>query len=262
MSDKTPLLRNAPDEPSVGTPQEIAAWLEHANDALIARRNHLVEGAKPWLEIKRVDDDEAAGACAENVRMVNAFAKVAEARRTEQKQPFLEAERTVDGWHRALKESLQPALKHYHALLNAFAERKRADEQRRREDEARLAREEASRRAREAADAIAESDARNADAALQRAQEASQRAQDAQAAAHARPADLDRTRGSYGAVASTRRTWGYEVEDITQVPRSFLQVDADKVRAAMRDAGRSSDGRPLIDIPGIRWVAEDRIVVR
>ena len=35
-------------------------------------------------------------------------------------------------------------------------------------------------------------------------------------------ADLSRTRGDFGSVTSLRTTWGFEVDDLTKVPATYL----------------------------------------
>ena len=91
---------------------------------------------------------------------------------------------------------------------------------------------------------------------------AEQRAEDLKAAATTAPsADLSRTRGDFGSVTSLRTTWGFEVDDLTKVPATYLLLNEQMVRAAIRTAPKK-DGVPQINIPGIRVVAEQKAGVR
>ena len=61
-------------------------------------------------------------------------------------------------------------------------------------------------------------------------------------------------RSDYGAVASIRKGWAFEVEDAAQVPREYLTIDPAAVRRAIAGGVR--------EIPGLRIFADDRAVIR
>lgn len=167
--------------------------------------------------------------------------------------------------------------------------RKRAEEARKRaEEDARRAREEADRlrREREEADRLrreAEEAAERAETAKDIAEAARKAAQAQQAAeavnsaesaaeldAHAaaaegaavaaatvetaKAADLSRTRGTYGAVASLKTKVDFEVEDINAIPREYLMVHEPTVRAAIK--------RGVRVIPGLRIFEKKIAAVR
>jgi hypothetical protein len=72
--------------------------------------------------------------------------------------------------------------------------------------------------------------------------------------------DKEPVRGQFGATASVRETWGYEIEDITKVPAEYLTVDAKMVRAVLADRDPKTKV-PRRKIPGIRWVRSQQLAV-
>lgn len=61
-------------------------------------------------------------------------------------------------------------------------------------------------------------------------------------------------RGDFGSVATVRKIWTFEVEDLAKVPVEFLEVVAPKVNAAIKAGERN--------IPGLRIYEKDSIAVR
>jgi hypothetical protein len=138
--------------------------------------------------------------------------------------------------------------------------RKAAEARRAAEEEARRARAEADRLAAEAlAREVAAKPSAPAAPVLDRAIEAEARAAVADAIAAAKPADLSRTRGDYGAVASLRTTWEYEVTDFNAVPRQFLVVNDLGIRAHIRTRAKDQPPSP---IAGIKFIEKSTAVVR
>lgn len=62
------------------------------------------------------------------------------------------------------------------------------------------------------------------------------------------------TRTEYGSTGSLRKTWVFEVDDISKVPAEFLVLNSKAVRVAVREGARS--------IPGLRIFEKSEIVVR
>jgi hypothetical protein len=127
--------------------------------------------------------------------------------------------------------------------LTIYQNRKAEEARRAAIEQERIAREAAERMAREAATV------EQLDAAI--AVEAE--AEKAAAVVAAKPAELSRSRGDYGAVASLREHWTFEVTDFTQVPREYLCVDQPTVRDAIK--------RKVREVPGLRIYCETRTVV-
>jgi len=120
------------------------------------------------------------------------------------------------------------------------------------------ARDAAAAAAAKAAAAKADADRAQAAAAEQTASAAaaSVDAQATKESAVEKPAELTRTRTDLGAVASLKRTWGYEVEDADLVPRMFLTVDDAAVKAYIKGRTDKKTGDCTAKIPGIKLVAK------
>lgn len=74
------------------------------------------------------------------------------------------------------------------------------------------------------------------------------------AAAPAPVAKVGTMRGSYGAVATVRQVWTFEIDDISKVPADYLEVKSSAVNQAIRDGVR--------EIPGLRIYQKDSMTVR
>ena len=262
---------NAPERPTPLTPEEITAWLEYENEALIRRRDQIADAFAASLEtVKRVDDDETLGVLLENTRMGKALlggTGTAETRRKEQKRPFMDGGATVDGWFKRLAGPLTPLMAQVQTLMDDYGRRKEAE---RRADAERLAAiartEEAHKMA--AAQAALAAQAPAADAAIDEAVAASAAADKAATLATGRSADLTRVTGDYGAVGSMRTTWGYEVDlhamvaavATGRIPIAALTWNPDWIKEQGRP--RDAAGKPTAAIPGVTWVSTSKMGVR
>lgn len=101
--------------------------------------------------------------------------------------------------------------------------------------------------------------AADADATLTQAVALSDQAAAVAASATARPADLSRTRGDMGSVASLKQTWAFEVTDITKVPAHMLMVNEAAVKAHVK--ARLKD-QPPAPVAGIRFYTQASATVR
>lgn len=168
--------------------------------------------------------------------------KLDDARKAE-KEPFLTAGRSVDGFFATWTAALEAAARTVEQRLSAFQRQLEAEERQRREEEAKRAREEAERLAKAAATPI--DDARAAQAAEQAAA--------AQRQAEAKTADLVRTHGAYGGVATTRTTWQARVVDRKKLDWKKLGplLDDDAImkaaRAFVRLGGRECKGLEIYE---------------
>jgi hypothetical protein len=259
--------RNAPVPPAPLTPGEITAWLDFALESLIARRAEILDAlAKTAAAHPRIDDDETLADVAENVKMAKALTGTAEKRRVESKAPFLDGGRAVDSWFARLIAPIGTALKPIQTAMDEYGNRIAAKRRAEAEAAAKAAREEAERRAAEAA-ALLDAEKKAAPGALDwafdKAQEAADKADTAAAAATARPADLTRVTGTYGATASLRASWKWRVVDEAKIPRRFLMVNEDAIKAAVADAGRDPVTRkPNAVIPGVEFFEVTSMGVR
>lgn len=258
-----PAGHNLPPDPL----EALRADLVEVHGDLMSRADALLAGIA--RAPATITDEDTAARIADFAKQVAACIKLAEERRTRAKQPHLDAGRAIDAWFKRLTDALdggrRALLDRLTAYQRAKAEAARAKaeaEERARREAERIERErvEAELRAAMEAERAAKSEGEKA-AALQRAIDAEARAAErkaeaekAAAIAAAKPAELSRTRGDYGAVASIRARWTYEVVDLAKVPREYLALNPTKVNAAIK-AG-------LRECPGLRIFQEQTTVVR
>lgn len=252
-------MSNTPPPPTPLTAAEINAYLDYALASLFTRRDALIKALTLTAEMSpRIEDDAQLGDVAENVKMAGALGRTTEDRRVENKAPFLTGGRVVDMWFRAFVEPLDQAMAPVQRIMDDYGARKLARQRAEAEAARKAAQLEADRLAARAAAAL---DAgRDADAVLEQAALAADVATKADSWADARPAELTRARGVYGATASMRETWAWEIEDIGKIPRAYLMVNPDAIKAAAK--ARDASGKPAIVIPGIRWTSSTRMGVR
>lgn len=234
--------------------------LENANVTLRGRAQQLVDAESRLPEIT---DDEVAGRVADYIKQLTSAAKTADTTRVGVKEPYLEGGRNIDGFFKGIIDPLLTVKKRVEAKLTAYLRDKAERERREREAAEQRAREEAERAA-AAARAAAEKIETAAD--LHTAIEAEDTAHNAAAdlasatkAADAKPADLSRTRGDYGAVASLRTTWTFEVVDMALIPREFLMVNEAALKAHLK--ARLKD-KPPAPVAGVRFYETTNAVTR
>lgn len=190
---------------------------------LLRRRDDLIAAANRVPPT--IKDDETAGRFADYIKSITACMKSLESMRTGEKEPFLQAGRTVDGFFKKLTDPLAAAKKHVESILTTWQRQKAEEERLRRMEAERLAREEAERAARAAAEAEAkiktEADLSAAVVAEQAAVQARADAEKAKREAEAKAAELNRARGDYGALASLRTFW-----DFADLDRASLDLEA------------------------------------
>lgn len=250
---------NAPAPPAPLDAAGIAAYLDYAGIELLARRDELIKAlvanAKKY---PRIDDNDVLGRLGENIGLSKKLAIAAEQTRVGTKQPFLDGGRAVDAWFKQFLAPLTLAYGPVQSAMDDYA--KRLLQERRAEQEAER------KRAQAEADRLAEIAAAemdkggDADMALEQAGAAAGRAEQADAAASARAPDLTRSYGSYGSAMSASESWSWEVTDEAIVPREYMMISPDAIKAAGKVRDRS--GRPTKVIPGIRWIATTKMGVR
>lgn len=256
MSDS---LTNAPPPPSPPTSPQIIEYLDYAGTALKERRDLLVTALTADAKAHpKIDDDDVLAEIGENMKMRSAFARTADNRRKDEKEPFLTGSRVVDAWFKTLLTPLDTAAAAVQKIADEYAQRKVREAREKAERERKIAAEE-ERKALEAASEKLRA-GQDAQAALDHAATAAEAAEAAEKTAAARAPDLTRTRGVYGAVSSAREKWRWELRDISKVPREYLMVNPDAVKAAA--AARDERGKPTTVIPGIDWVVDTKMGFR
>ena len=230
---------------------------------LVARRDELLKSFESAP--LKVADEENSGKVADLIRAIMACRKASEGMRIAEKEPHLAAQRAVDAFFKkSLTDRLDDIKAKLEVRLTEYQREKAEQERRAREIEAKRQREEAERAAKEAADkAAALANEADLDAAIEAEVEAEQAKADAVVAAkaaEASAADLSRSRGDMGAVASLRTFWDFEALDRAtldlealrqHLPHSGLET---AVRAFIKAGGRT--------LKGVRIFENTQTVVR
>lgn len=231
-------------------PEEMRGELEREFQHKIARRDELLAGVARFNEATSagIVDAETQARAADFVRQIKQEARAIDQLRTAAKEPVLHAGRVIDGFFRPLADPLMDAARGIEAKMTAFA---RAEADRKRRAALEAARAQAAAAAKAAEEAARRADADALAAAVDREQQAIE-AEDAAVAG--KPADLSRTHGDLGSVASLHERWAFDVTDPGAVPRQYMRVDEVAVRVAIRAGVRAIDG--------IRIYRDSRVVVR
>lgn len=203
-----------------------------------------------------IDADTIKGA-ADMVKLLAALHKNAEAMRVAEKEPHLASGRAVDAYFKDITDPVEAAKRAVESKMTIH-QRKVAEEERRiREAAERAAREESERASREAtARAAAMKNQADLDAAVSAeaiAAQARADAEQARKAAAVKPAELSRTRGDFGAVASLRTWWDFRNLDCDKIDLAKLRpylatADIEKsLRGFIKAGGREIDGAEIFE---------------
>ena len=251
MSDDRGLGDNAPP-PDIDILREQV--LEEAAQ-LRARRDEVLASLERTPEV--VEDEETSGKVADLIKAMMACHKAAEIARVARKEPFLESGRVIDGCYKQITDPLMKAKERAERRLTLYQRQKAEEERRRREAEAKRQAEEAERMRAEAAARAAsittEKDLAEALTSEEMARQATGDAQKAAKQAGAKAAELSRTRGDRGAVASLRTFW-----DFTDLRRETLDLEAlrhhiplegleQAVRSFIKSGGRELTGVKIFE---------------
>ena len=226
------------------------------------RKDDLLEAAERVPAT--VKDEEAAGKVADFIKQLAACHNNAESHRKKEKEDFLKGGRNVDGWFKQITEPLAKVKKDIEKRLTLYQREVMITERRIREEAQRKADEAAKLASEEAAKAAAaikeEGDLGKAIEAEERAKQAEADAIKAQEAAIAKAADLARTRGDYGGVASLRTRWTGVLTDRATLKLEFLRdhIPEAALEAAIRSFVKAG-GRVL---EGARIYEDTQTVVR
>lgn len=220
----------APDaDPLLGRLQE-----NHAD--LIDRKAALLGACE--RAPKEIKDEETAGKMADFVqKQIDPFLKRSKEVHTSEKEPFLSAGRTVDGFWHTLIDDLEKWKIGLNKVRKAYADEKAAAERKRLDAIAAAERAEAERLRKEAEEKAAAlkdnadlSNAIEAEQAAERARIAAERAKDA---ASEKPAILGRSRGEHGGLTTLKEFWNF-----SDVDRKTIELEA--LRTHLPDEAISS----------------------
>lgn len=243
--------------------EQLPANLEADNKALLKRRDELLAAVSRCPD--KIEDDETAGRVTDFVKQLGACIKTAEAKRQGDKEPTLQSGRIIDGFFKkGIIDPVDAAKRAIENRLTLYLRHKAEVERRRREEEERKAREAAAQAAREAAEREAKiKDEAGLAAAISAEEEAAMRQADAAKAAQAaeaKNAELSRTRGDFGALASLRTEWVGEVDEVT--PGTLTALAAFIGRDAIEKALRLAIRNGIREVPGCRIFERTAATVR
>lgn len=204
----------------------------------LKRINDLV-AAKARIPAK-IETQEQAEAITTFTKQLSNIMKAIEDGRKKIKAPALDLGKRIDARAAALKAPLLEAEKTARKVLTEYLEEKdRQEREQRRLEQERLAAEAAKR----AEEARTDDELNDAIAAEERL-----------AAASSAPVEKTHVRNSYGNHAGLRKTWEFDLTDLSLVPREYLVLDEKKVKAAIKDGVRT--------IPGLNIFEKSSVSVR
>lgn len=245
-------------EPAIGhnfgnvpTPEAISDYLRESYVGDVKRAEEFITSFDRVPA--EITDEETNKRAADFAKKIAAHVKLLTGHHKEEKQPYLDGGRAVDGFFKTLADRLDQVKRQVEARQTAFARRKADEERKRREEEARIAREAAERAAREALERAAQLPADAAEAVLEDAIAAVDQAEAATEAAHASKADLSRTRTDLGVVSSLRTTWKGEIADRDELDlerlRPYIPTEALEraINAFVKAGGRELRGANIFE---------------
>jgi hypothetical protein len=211
-----------------------------------------------------IDSEEEAGLVTDFIAQCQVHLRRAERDHKAEKAFYLQAGRAVDGFFKRRCDTLNGALTPVMARLKAYRDRVTEAASAQHQAARQAAKEEMRRAVAEAAAHRAEAerlvrtmsaeDRRRAAELLALAEAATERA-DAWTREAATAPEPPRIQGDYGATAYVTRNWTFEVIDLDRVPRTYLSLDTEAVRAAITKKG-------VRDIPGLRIFQSESLRVR
>lgn len=238
-----------------GDQQAIRENLDEKYRDLVTRAKALLRGVAD-LPLT-ISDEPQAKHLTDAKAQLTSFAKTIEDYRRQEKQPYLDGSRAVDGWFGGAAEEVSRAVAKLRDLLGAYQRRKEEAERKRRLEDAERLRAEAEireRAAREKEAAMRDAEGlADALAAQGHADKAKAEAAAAARAAEAPAAELARVRGDYGGVAAFRTAWSFRVVDMAALDletlRPFLKPEhvEQAVRAFVRGGGRVLRGCEIFE---------------
>ncbi len=195
---------------------EIATHLEIDH---IGQAKELVEAAKGF----EVKNDTDLGRASDLTNKIKAVFKDIEEQRDGFVRPLFECQRTFNAQFKGVTDPLKTSENHLIACIKGYRQHQRLLEEQ---------------------------------AAAQQRKEQAKAAREAKKAGEAPPPPppppvTTPVTGSLGGKSTYVENWKHKLVDITEVPLRFLMVDEDEVKAAIKAAPKTNDGKPPLSIPGL-----------
>lgn len=241
---------------------------DHVRDAFIEAIGAETERSTALLEAyerapETVEDEGTAAKVTDMVKQFRACAKAIEDKRKYHKTRYDACGKMVHAVASEITKGLAEHQRNLENRLTAYQRRIAEAERKKREEEERQRREEAERLEREA----------KTDEDIDKAIAAEEAARRAEREAQAKPADLTKSRGEYGSVASLRSVLAFEITQFGTVPlhelrpylsrdaveraiRGFMRDNADRIKATVKNG----DGYGVLT--GVRFYEDQQTRVR
>lgn len=235
-----------------GNKPPLAEALQDANKALLDEIEPIAQRANALAaKVKDgIGDDATLGEVAELVTDAKALFRRIETRREEEKKPFLEAGRTVDGFFAAFKDRLTKIDDAFTDAASRYQRAKAAQAQAEAAAEAeRLRREEEALRA----DAEKAKRAATAERKQEQADELAAQAEAAEARAATSKTDLARIKTDTGVKAGAKTVWGFRIVDYEAIPLDKLRpfIEREAIEKALRTFVKINKGSA--SLPGVHF---------
>lgn len=213
--------------------------------------DNIAERADRLPKAVRSDDDlDQVGVVVKDAR---AMLKRVDNARKDEKEPYLQAGREVDGFFKAMTGRLDRIATVLGSRASDYQRAKAAEARRRAEEEARKLREAEEAARRRAEEAAAAGRERAADKADLKAETLAEKAAEAERMAEASAAELARTRGASGTLASAKTVRKVRIVNLAAVQRSMgplgPYMDSDAIQKAANTWLRVTRGEG--EIPGL-----------
>lgn len=244
---------NVPIRPAVPDAAELKVWLEYQYSDAIREIVECRAALQSLLDKypTGIPDDEVAGIAGENLAIVAAKLKALDERRLEENKPYRDGQGIVNNW---FSDFVVGPVIETRAAVQAMQDRYGREKLRVAREAAEAKRLKAEEDARLAAEAAASAARAGREDAHGKMEQAGRAAEAAQKAAEQAEHVVTRIRGPMGAVSSSTVRWSWQVVDFAGVPDFYKTIDDGKIREAMRKRGPG--GKPVAEIPGIRWVSD------
>lgn len=186
--------------------------------------------------VRNANDLDAIGVV---VKDAKAMVRRVRAARTEEKEPFLKGGREVDAFFGHMSDRLDHIVVVLEERASEYQRQKAAEERRKRDEEARKLREKEEAARRKAEEAAAAGRERTADKAELKADTLAEKAERAEREAEAKAADLTRTRGASGTLASAKTTTKIRIVDLGAAQRAMGPLGPYVSSEAIQKAGNA-----------------------
>lgn len=178
--------------------------------------------------IKSDDDLDSVGVIVKDAKQM---AKRVDGARKDEKEPHLQAGRDIDGFFKVMSERLDRIASTLQGRADDYQRAKTAEARRKAEEDARKLREQEEAARRKAEEAAAAGRERTADKAEFKAETLAEKAAEAERQADAKAADLARTRGASGTLASAKTVQKVRIADWAELNLNDLKPYLDRESA-------------------------------